>query len=171
MEDFYRSAGMRDGHRHDCKACNLEAKRQRYLADPASVKARVKRWQQENPERLNAYRRARRLEPEVKLRERAGHLKRKYGITIEQYASMLEAQGGGCAICGRLPREDIALHVDHDHSTGAVRGILCFPCNNALADFQEDSALLAGAMTYLDRQDHREEIELARRRAFSLVGR
>jgi hypothetical protein len=107
----------------------------------------------------------------VKLQERAAHLKRKYGITIEQYDAMLEAQGGGCFICGRPPREDISLHVDHDHSTGKIRGILCFCCNNALADFQEDPILLAKAAAYLDRQDHREEVELARRRALALVGR
>jgi hypothetical protein len=170
LEDFYRMATMRDGHRHDCKACNLEAKRQRYLADPAFVKARVKRWQQENPERLNAYRRARRMEPEVKERERAGHLKRKYGMTIEQYDAMLLAQGGGCFICGRPPRDDSSLHVDHDHSTGKVRGILCFCCNNALADFREDTDLLRKAIGYLAAHANQEEIRLARRRALSLVG-
>jgi hypothetical protein len=170
LDDFYRSPGMRDGHRGDCKACNLEAKRRRYLADPAAAKARVKRWQQENSERLNAYRRTRRVEPEVKRRERAGHLKRKYGLTIEQYDAMLAAQGGGCFICGRPPRDDISLHVDHDHSTGAVRGILCFCCNNALADFQEDPVLLGKAVTYLAAHDARvqEEMALARRRALSL---
>jgi hypothetical protein len=170
LNDFYRSAGMRDGHRNDCKACNLEEKRQRYLADPATAKARVKRWQQENPERLNAYRRARRLEPEVKRRERAGHLKRKYGISIEQYEVMLDAQEGTCAICKRLPG-DISLHVDHDHSSGAIRGLLCFPCNNALADFREDRQLLSEAADYLDRhtQTTKEEIDLARERARRLV--
>ncbi len=171
LDDFYKSAGMRDGHRHDCKACNLEQKRQRYLADPATAKARVKRWQQENPERLNAYRRTRRLEPEVKRRERAGHLMRKYGMTIEQYDAMLEAQGGGCCICGRPPREDISLHVDHDHSTGEIRGILCFRCNNALADFQEDPELLKKAASYVSWHANQEEIQLARQRALSLVGR
>ena len=166
-------ATMRDGHRHDCKACNLEAKRQRYLADPLTVKARVKRWQQANPDRLNAYRRARRLEPEVKERERAGHLKRKYGMTIEQYEAMLAVQGGGCFICGRPPREDISLHVDHDHATGKVRGILCFACNNALADFQEDLDLLRRAIGYLTAHTPgvEEEIQLARARALSLVGK
>ena len=109
--------------------------------------------------------------PEGKLRQRAGHLKRKFGMTIEQYDEMLAAQGGGCFICGRPPREDISLHVDHDHATGAIRGILCFRCNNALADFHEDVALLTKAAAYLDRHDHGEEIELARRRALALVGR
>jgi hypothetical protein len=149
--------------------CNLAAKHARYVANPAPAKARARRWQQANPERVNEYYRARRLEPEVKRRERAGHLKRKYGMTIEQYDAMLEAQGGGCFICARPPREDISLHVDHDHSTGKVRGILCFRCNNALADFQEDVRLLAKAANYLDRHAHADEIGLARERARSLV--
>lgn len=164
--------GMRDGHRHDCKACNLEAKRRKYLADPAVVKARVKRWQQANPERLNAYRRARRMEPGVKERERAGHLKRKYGMTIEEYGAMLDAQGGGCFICSRPPKDDSSLHVDHDHSTGRVRGILCFSCNNALADFQDDPSLLRKAASYVSTNsvEVKEQIQLARARALSLVG-
>lgn len=167
-DDFYGCAGMRDGYRSDCRACNLEAKHQRYLKDRASAIARTKRWQQANADRVNASQRARRAKPEVKRRAREEHLKRKFGMTIEQYDAMLEAQGGGCLICGRPPREDISLHVDHDHSTGEIRGILCFRCNNALADLQEDQLLLLKAAAYLDRQDHREEVELARKRALSL---
>jgi hypothetical protein len=93
-------------------------------------------------------------------------------MTIEQYDAMLEAQGGGCFICGRPPRDDISLHVDHDHSTGKIRGILCFCCNNALADFQEDPSLLRKAVEYLSSHDAEvaEQVELARRRARSLVG-
>ena len=159
---------MKDGYRSDCRACNLEAKHERYLQNPEAAIARTKQWQQANPERVNATQRARRAKPEVKRRARAEHLRRKYGITVEQYDEMLEAQGGGCCICGRPPREDISLHVDHDHSTGEIRGILCFRCNNALADFQDDQQLLAKAAAYLDRQDHREEIELIRERALSL---
>ena len=61
--------------------------------------------------------------------------------------------------------------LDHDHSTGKVRGILCFCCNNALADFQEDPELLkkGGLLRVLARQPG--ESQLARRRALSLVGR
>jgi hypothetical protein len=170
LDDFYRAAGTRDGHRGDCKACSSEDKRRRYLANTQAAIDRVRRWQQANPERVNATQRARRAKPEAKLRERAGHLMRKYGMTIEQYDAMLEAQGGGCFICGRPPREDISLHVGHDHSTGKVRGILCFCCNNALADFQEDPELLKKAATYVSWHANQEEIQLARARAISLVG-
>ena len=170
LDCFYHSPGMRDGHRHDCKDCNLAAKHARYLADPVAAKARVKRWQQANPERVNATQRSRRAKPEVKLQARAAHLMRKYGMTIERYDAMLEEQGSGCFICSRPPREDISLHVDHDHATGKVRGILCFCCNNALADFQENPALLAKAAGYLSRPADPEGVEVARRRAFSLVG-
>jgi hypothetical protein len=170
LESFYKAAGTRDGRRGDCKSCNLRAQHERYIADPGPKKARVKRWQQAYPDRVNATQRLRRATPEGKRRQRADHLKRKYGMTIEQYDAMLAAQGGGCFICGRLPRQDISLHVDHDHSTGAIRGILCFCCNNALADFQEDRLLLQKAAEYLDRQDHAEEIEVIRRRALRLAG-
>jgi hypothetical protein len=107
--------------------------------------------------------------PEGKLRQRAGHLMRKFGMTIEQYDAMLEAQGGGCFICGRPPREDISLHVDHDHFTGKVRGILCFCCNNALADFQDDPELLRKAAGYVSWHASQEEVELARARARALI--
>src|SRR5687767_14376922 len=91
LSEFYKSAGMRDGHRNDCKSCNLAAKAERYQADPATAIARVKKWQQENADRLNEYRRARREDPDVKARERAGHLRRKYGITPEEYEALFRA--------------------------------------------------------------------------------
>ena len=59
---------------------------------------------------------------------RAKHL----GVTTEVYERMLASQGGGCAICGNEPKTR-RLHVDHDHATGRVRGLLCHRCNRVLA--------------------------------------
>jgi len=56
---------------------------------------------------------------------------RQLGVTADMYAAMLAEQGGGCAVCGRPPRTR-RLHVDHDHATGRVRGLLCYRCNRAL---------------------------------------
>jgi hypothetical protein len=53
------------------------------------------------------------------------------GVTDDQYDAMLQAQGGGCAICGSRPKTR-RLHVDHDHATGRVRGLLCHVHNRRL---------------------------------------
>lgn len=150
LSDFYRLAGMRDGHRNECKACNLAQQHERYLADPARAKARVKQWQQENADRVNAYWRERRREPQVKRRERDAYLKRKFGISLAEYDAILAEQGGVCAVCSRPPTCGISLHVDHDHDTGRIRGLLCFRCNNALGDLEDDPALLRAAARYLE---------------------
>jgi hypothetical protein len=59
---------------------------------------------------------------------------------------MVAEQGGVCAICGRPDPE----HVDHDHETGAVRGILCFNCNGGLGQFRDDIDALQCAAVYLE---------------------
>ncbi|HEX2040479.1 MAG TPA: endonuclease domain-containing protein, partial [Acidimicrobiales bacterium] len=56
---------------------------------------------------------------------------------------------GRCAICKRKPTKGISLHVDHEHRTRRVRGLLCFRCNNALGDFGDRSDLLVAALDYL----------------------
>ena len=73
------------------------------------------------------------------------HLKRRYGISVEDFAQMLAAQGGVCAICGVQNPE----HVDHDHVFGNVRGILCFNCNGGLGQFKDSPDLLHNAIGYL----------------------
>ena len=79
------------------------------------------------------------------------HLKSRYGITLEEYEAMLTEQGGVCAICG-LPENDRykrRLSVDHDHETGAIRGLLCHMCNTGLGKFTDSSELLTSAANYL----------------------
>ena len=141
---YYRAGGnSRDGLRGDCIPCDLGAKAERHRRNPGPARERTRKWQEANADRVRANREAFVASGGKRLADRRSHLKRKYGMTIEEYDAMLEAQGGGCYICGRPPREDISLHVDHAHSTGRVRGILCFRCNNALADFQEDRSCWA----------------------------
>jgi hypothetical protein len=154
---------MRDGHRNDCKKCNLAAKAARTALDPEANRERVKRWQRENPERLNEYRRR----PERQRADREYHLLRKYGITIKQYDAMLAAQNGVCAICDEPRPEERTLHVDHDHETGEIRGLLCFRCNQTLGSLQENYELFQKAADYLDRDE--ELAELARARAKALI--
>lgn len=79
--------------------------------------------------------------------ERERHLLRKYGISLEKYKSMLEAQEGKCAICGR--EQERCFDVDHDHVTGEVRGLLCASCNRMLGHAGDDIQRLMSGAEYL----------------------
>jgi len=87
----------------------------------------------------------------VKHREEAQdrRLRATYGLSVEGYRALFDLQLGRCAICGTEPGAR-ALAVDHDHATGAVRGLLCSPCNRALGGFRDDAKLLARAAQYLE---------------------
>lgn len=88
---------------------------------------------------------------------KAYNLRKKYGITQEEYDALLLAQGGCCAICrkpetvytGRGKGVSNRLCVDHDHVTGKVRGLLCNACNTSLGKMNDDPTLLVQALTYL----------------------
>lgn len=69
---------------------------------------------------------------------------RQLGVTDDEYERLLAAQGGGCAICGSTPKTR-RLHVDHDHRTGRVRGLLCMRCNRALPSWVTTRWLLDAA--------------------------
>jgi len=169
LTNFYRAQDTSDGLRGDCKACFEARAKARYPLVREQRIAAAQKWRDENPERYRETQRRIRSTPEGKRRERAGHLKRKYGITIEQYDELLAGQGGGCAICGREPRPDISLHLDHDHESGQLRGILCFRCNNALGDFDDDLGLLRAAIRYLESYlPIDDEVALIRERARQL---
>lgn len=77
-------------------------------------------------------------------------LKKHYGLSLAQYNEMYLLQGGKCAICSQ-PEASFKrkLHVDHNHSTGQVRGLLCTQCNPGIGYFQESIERLEMALTYL----------------------
>lgn len=96
-------------------------------------------------------------------------LRRAYNISLEQYQTLLEAQGGVCAICKEPPKEK-RLAVDHDHQCcpslpnwkrkrttrnvscgGCIRGLLCDGCNHGLGKFKDNSTRLRNAVEYLDK--------------------
>lgn len=80
---------------------------------------------------------------------RDAYLRRTYNITEEEYDRLLVAQGGGCAVCAR-PGGTRRLHVDHDHSNGLVRGLLCFQCNALLIRRGVTPARFRKAAVYLE---------------------
>jgi len=80
---------------------------------------------------------------------------KSYGLTLEKYNAMLEAQNGGCAICGSKTaktKRNGRFCVDHDHQTGEVRGLLCAPCNRGIGLLQDSVTIMEAATKYLSRR-------------------
>lgn len=89
---------------------------------------------------------------------RKRHLREEYNLTIQEFADMLLAQEGKCAMCGilmdpptRTTKDSIMVTVDHCHETGRVRGLLCHQCNFGLGIFKDSLARLRFAVAYLER--------------------
>jgi hypothetical protein len=82
-------------------------------------------------------------------------LKRKYGITLAEYDTMLEQQEGCCKVCGTdEPGGQGRFHVDHNHTTGKVRGLLCSNCNTGIGKFKDSPTVLLKAAAYLLEQGY-----------------
>lgn len=108
-------------------------RRQWYTANKDKVVAQTVAWAGANPEKR------------AELIER-GRLK-KYGLTIAQYHQLHEQQSGRCRICDRALSDGV--HIDHDHATLVVRGLLCPKCNIGLGHFEDDPQRLRRAAAYL----------------------
>jgi len=148
FEAFYRASGMKDGHRGECKPCFQAERRRKY--DSADAVARVKRWRDNNRERYDSYRAEYRNRPERKRAMRDLYYRRTFGITADDVDALLEKQDGKCAICGGEPARENGWHVDHDHNTGRIRGVLCQRCNHAIGLLDEDPERLRAAADYLE---------------------
>jgi hypothetical protein len=132
-------------------ACTIEHRHGKAVADKFREKKQA--------EYQRKYGTKYRLENAEKLRNL--DLKKNYGITLEDYKRMHEAQNGVCAICNEPEKimtrtgkvRDLA--VDHDHSTGKVRQLLCTRCNQGIGNLRENLDLLQKAANYLQsHQDH-----------------
>lgn len=87
---------------------------------------------------------------------RAVSLRKSFGIELHEYKEMLDSQGGVCAICGNsetVTRDGVVINlaVDHCHTTGAVRGLLCRGCNHGIGNFRDDAERLRKAVAYVER--------------------
>lgn len=86
--------------------------------------------------------------PEVLERMKASRRKWRYGLSEEEFKQRLEEQDNKCAICKEPFGE---IYVDHDHTTGVVRGLLCHKCNSVLGYVCDNPTILAEAICYLEK--------------------
>jgi hypothetical protein len=163
--EFHRNRASKDGLAKRCKPCSKVIMAAQYAKDPRKWRAREKMWQSAAPEKYAALmERKATAQREWRLRnpDAAARIdrKKKYkqlGFTPEDYDRVYAEQGGLCALCGstgenqRHSNQTSRLHVDHCHSTGKVRGLLCFLCNSALGKFKDSIPTLLAAVEYLKR--------------------
>ena len=158
VEAFSRSARAPSGYLRQCKDCKNAYLRE-YLANSEDQrrKARKRQWEwRQDPENrayenAKGYDRARQDSGRQALASRKHLYKKLYGITIEEYDQMVIDQGGGCYICKSPPSgKHKYFHVDHCHTTGQTRKLLCSACNTGLGCFQDSIELLLKAAAYLE---------------------
>lgn len=172
LSEFHRSSRVPDGFQRWCKRCAASAKKRSLAKKPEKYREMSRRHNAErrlrNPEAIKAekrrdyeknkggyIRRVKERRERVPECRRWEALKRKYRIDQAGYEALLEAQGGVCAICALPPKSGEPLHVDHDHQSGEVRGLLCLSCN-VRAGFIEHP-LYEATLAYLSRSKERVE--------------
>ena len=132
----------------------IKAYNKEYFARP-DVIARAKIRNAQRREKRRAYKKTERgkmaekrykTTPGARLRVKESFLKRQYGITSQDYAEMYKAQKGCCLICLQYFK---VLHIDHCHTSGKVRGLLCGSCNRALGLLKDNTEFLLKGIEYL----------------------
>lgn len=141
---------MRKWRERNRKRLRAQA-RSYYRRNKETVKARNKAWADANAERVRERRRGYYQENKDAFRD--SFLRRRYGIGIEDWNALLEAQDGNCAACGEPEGEESAMrfHLDHCHSTGKVCGIIHSRCNRLAGMAGDDPEIVGRIAEYLRR--------------------
>jgi len=141
LEEFHNHKGRQDNKTSSCKVCAIQKakkwKDQKILEDPDYFKLKTDEEREHKKEIHEKW-----LEANPKY-NRTWRLLRAYNINEEEYNRMFEHQEGCCAMCGKHQKyERRALSVDHDHSTGKIRGLLCIACNFAVGHVEKNLDLV-----------------------------
>lgn len=130
--EFAKDSKKVNGLTSHCKQCRNIARQKHYYKNHEAEKFRVQEYRINNVEK-------------VKASNRNTKLKRLYGITQEQFLEMSNKQDNKCACCG----SETKLVVDHNHTTGAIRELLCNNCNTALGLLNEDISIIQQLENYI----------------------
>ena len=134
---FSQDKARTDGLYSYCKECKA---------------AMTRSYNEKNREDVRGRQRARNKTPQGRRATRSNNLKAKFGISVQEFDQRFRAQDRCCAICKRRRKtKEKSFALDHNHSTGSLRGILCHSCNRALGLADENTRLLRAAIKYLER--------------------
>jgi hypothetical protein len=150
LSEYHIAKDKPDGHRNDCKNCRKYGRK----VDVNAPKIRCyncNELKDKNKDNFHVSNKSkfgvRRLCKEChKINNRKNHLCRNYNLSVGDYDKMVDKQDGKCMICNNTRK----LFVDHSHSTGEVRGLLCDTCNRGIGFLQESKDILLNSIKYLD---------------------
>lgn len=139
LTEFHKRARSKDGLAYRCRQCahtqavsqERRATTAKWVQSPKGRAARTKYWSSRHGQEARRNRQRRRL----------------YGIGEAEFLAREAAQGGRCAICQQIPTS--VLHVDHDHDTGKIRGLLCGRCNSGIGLLQDCPTIIESAAAYV----------------------
>ena len=138
--DFYRSKAIKSGFMNECKECNGERNKKWRIKNKLKASKTSKEWALNNPERSRL----------LKLKS---YLRRKYNITVEEFEKRKKAQQNRCLICEKVFVLSSQTHVDHNHSTKKVRGILCTRCNFIVGMVENEGDIILKSIEYIKRHE------------------
>jgi len=159
FNEFHKNKKGKHGVNHLCKSC-VKVKTKKYWAENKEVmKLRKQAWIDKDPEKAKASKRTSDAKSYEKNKDKykCRMLRKKYGITYNEYKIMLKNQENCCAICkGQETTRDHKkgklreLSVDHCHTTLKIRGLLCSHCNRSLGLLKDSVVVLKAAVKYLE---------------------
>ena len=156
--EFHRDNSRKDGLARYCRNCSKEHSAVCYN-DPEKkekVLNNGKNWRNRNKNKRQEKIREWRVKHKDKIED--DRLKKTYGISLEDYKTLLFKQNNCCAICTKNEKEfKIKLAVDHDHETGKVRGLLCRFCNQALGALGDNLEGIMQVVKYLNFENDHEK--------------
>jgi len=123
----------KNGLNSQCKSCRSKDAREYRLENKEKYIENNRNWRKNNPGKYS--------------KRTRGYVLKRYGISEEEYDEIFEKQSGVCAICKDKPTG--TLHIDHDHVTGKVRGLLCHRCNTSMGLMKENKDNLGNMIDYL----------------------
>lgn len=139
-------------YKRDYVAAHPTETRDSWRRRSEKTKAYSVKYRATHPEKIRAQYQRAKAEPGFKNKRVEIRLMANYGLTLAGRDAMFAAQGKCCAVC-RSPENIVKKwHIDHDHLSGMVRGILCHNCNVGLGHFRDDAKLLSAAIDYLEKQ-------------------
>jgi len=158
---FHKAKKEKDGLQYHCIDCSRQYHAKRYVEQKEKLQAQIKKYKIENKEKIeeSALLWKKNNPDKVKKYQRTSNLRKNFGLSLDEYEQMLIKQNNLCAICEKpetfihhQTKELARLAVDHCHTTGKVRKLLCKSCNTALGLFKDDIAVIGNAVQYL--KDH-----------------